>query len=625
MEETLLLVPHPQKLYYRQSAYKIKAHKYIYISNGLLHLGRLAQEIFHESGNHQWKLTSNPGMPQKELGMTITVNPLLLQPQGYQLTIYNKLIEIEAQDQAGVFYALMTLKQILRQANHQALPCLMILDWPDFIHRGVMLDISRDKVPTMPTLLKMVDLLSELKINQFQLYTEHTFAYYDHEAIWQDSSPMTGEEILLLDQYCQKKYIELVPNQNSFGHLHNWLNHPNYTDLAESNDGFEHPMMGTKVMSAFSLCPLEPKALDFLAGLYKELLPHFSSQQFNVGCDETFDLGQGRSKQACEERGLGRVYLDFLQNIHTLVCHHGRTMQFWGDIILNHPNLISEVPRPCIALNWGYESDHPYEQECAVFEEAGIPFYVCPGTSSWNTIAGRTDNAILNLRNAALQGLKHGAQGYLITDWGDNGHWQPLPVSYLGYTYGAGLAWAVQSNLKMPIKETLNKHVFQDIAGVLGPLAYDLGNAYQIPGVLIPNRSFLFHLLQVPQLELSKGMPSGLSLNKMKKTKTWINKTIKTLEDQQSRLTDGTLIQEEFELAASLLTHACRMAIVRLQTDVGQIPELIPDIRRSLADEWQGLMKSYRFIWLQRNRPGGLQQSLSRFFPLLQEYETTAT
>ena len=119
---------------------------------------------------------------------------------------------------------------------------------------------------------------------------------------------------------------------------------------------------------------------------------------------------------------------------------------FWGDIILQAPELIPELPQDSIALEWGYEHDHAFDERCAKFAEAGIPFYVCPGTSSWNAVAGRTDNALGNLRSAAENGLKHGAIGYLNTDWGDNGHWQYQSTAYLGYVYGAAVSWAVEAN-----------------------------------------------------------------------------------------------------------------------------------------------------------------------------------
>ena len=83
----------------------------------------------------------------------------------------------------------------------------------------------------------------------------------------------------------------------------------------------------------FSLAPENPGSLELIQSLYDELLPHFTSRMFNVGCDETVDLGQGVSEAACAARGKGRVYLDFLLKIYADVTRRGYTMQFWGDII----------------------------------------------------------------------------------------------------------------------------------------------------------------------------------------------------------------------------------------------------------------------------------------------------
>ena len=151
---------------------------------------------------------------------------------------------------------------------------------------GYMLDISRDKVPTMASLRRMVDVLSALGYNQFQLYTEHTFAYRDHRSVWADASPMTAEEVRALDAYCRERGIELVPNQNSFGHLEKWFKHPEYRPLAEAPyGGVKTPWGSTRVVPR-ALCPTDPRSIAFVASLYDELLPNFSSKLFNVGCEE---------------------------------------------------------------------------------------------------------------------------------------------------------------------------------------------------------------------------------------------------------------------------------------------------------------------------------------------------
>ena len=153
------------------------------------------------------------------------IDPSVASQQGYQLVITSGEVLIFARDPAGQFYARQTLRQLRRQFP-SGLPCLEIRDYPDFPVRGVMLDVSRDKVPTMATLYRLIDMLAEWKINHLQLYIEHTFAYRGHEEVWRDASPLTPQEIRDLDHYCRERFIELVPNQNSFGHMERWLKHP---------------------------------------------------------------------------------------------------------------------------------------------------------------------------------------------------------------------------------------------------------------------------------------------------------------------------------------------------------------------------------------------------------------
>jgi hypothetical protein len=471
-----------------------------------------------------------------------------------------------------------------------------------------MLDISRDKVPTLETLYGLVDRLAGWKINQLQLYTEHTFAYRQHPEVWAEASPLTGQDILELDAYCRERFVELAPNQNSFGHMHRWLKHPRYAPLAEVTDFEVEHGWGR---GPFSLCPLDPGSLALVTSLYDELLPHFSSQMVNVGCDETFDLGAGRSRAECERRGKGRVYLDFLLKIHQAVTARGRTMQFWGDIVMEHPELVAELPQDLIALEWGYEAGHPFDSHGAKFASAGLQFYVCPGTSSWNSIAGRTANALDNLLNAAENGLKHGASGYLITDWGDNGHWQVLPVSFVGFAAGAAYAWALEANRALDVAQAVSQHAFQDPTGALGRVAYDLGNVYRAVGVEPHNASALFQVMLWP-LEQVRGHHEVASPEALQRTLAAIDEAMRPLPHARSLRPDAGLVHREFEHTARLLRHACRRALLAHAPNLEDAAQLSHDLRDIIA--------GYQDIWLVRNRPGGLNDSLARLERALTDY-----
>lgn len=611
------LVPYPRHLVNSEGHFETHLPLYLHVQDlSLLRLAERCQDFLRERGIYS-DLTANPAADRE--GIHLVRNPILPQQDAYQLQIETDRIYVEGQSERGVFYGLMTLRQLIRQYGAN-LPCLQIRDWPDFKHRGVMLDISRDKVPSLETLKMLVQRFAELKLNQLQLYTEHTFAYRHHETVWREASALSSQDILTLEKFCQEHYIELVPNQNSFGHFERWLRHPAYRHLAEMDLPPDELPADQPAPKLFSLCPLDPKSLHLLEDLYHQLLPHFSSPLFNVGCDETFDLGAGRSRESCEREGKGRVYLDFLSKIHGLVRNHGRIPMFWGDIVLNHPELIPELPRPCIALNWGYEADHPFESEGQLFAQAGIPYYVCPGTSSWNSLGGRTRNMLANLQSAAKAGLQHGALGYLITDWGDNGHWQPLVVSWPGFVYGAGVSWCLARNHDMPLAELLNQQLFQDNSAQMGSLLLRLGQVFEQAELPLKNQSVLFYLLKHPGQPPGTGKTAGLSLKQSLAMQQELDQLLQLLPHLHAKCPDGPLLEQELQLATRLMRHATRLASIRLQTGL-EIAELQQEIKRSLAHDLQQLLQDYRQVWHNRNRPGGLEDSIGPLVALLEQYQ----
>ncbi|MCO5237949.1 MAG: family 20 glycosylhydrolase [Chitinophagaceae bacterium] len=395
-----------------------------------------------------------------------------LSSQEYKVAVQSNRILLEGGDEAGLFYALQTFKQIVRYAKDRGgLPLISIKDSPDFKRRGILLDVSRNKVPTMSTLKNLIDYFASWKINEVQLYTENTFAYQNHREVWEGFSPMTAEEILELDLYCRERFIDLVPNQASFAHMNQWFEHDRYKGLAEVSGPSSH----------INLSPAVPETMELMSELYAELLPNFSSRYFNINCDETDYLGKGQTKEWVEKKGKGRVYFDFLMQLKNEVEKHSRKVLFWGDIILQNPELIPELPKDMIALVWGYLADFPFDEYGKKFREAGIPFYVCPGTSSVLSFVGRNQNAFENLRNAAMNGIEHGAMGILNTDWGNNGHWQPISVSYPAFLYGAAVSWGFKNNENMNIGKMISRYIFNDPTEKSGDALINIGNAYTLP------------------------------------------------------------------------------------------------------------------------------------------------
>jgi len=300
-----------------------------------------------------------------------------------------------------------------------------------------------------------------------------------------------------------------------------------------------------------------------------------------------------------------------------LVQERDHTMMFWGDIIVQAPELIPELPKDTIALEWGYEHDHPFDEHGAHFAASGIPFYVCPGTSSWNALVGRTDNALGNLRNAAESGLRHGAIGYLNTNWGDNGHWQYQPTAYLGYAYGAAVSWAVEANADIQLAPALSLHVFDDPTGAMGQLAYDLGNVYLVwereTGHRLHNSNFLVRVLYQPVEELeARGFNwAEIPVEPFQLARQEIEAVIARLPQAQMRGTDAPLIRREYENAARLLLHACALGEFKVALAKGKATT---EQASSLAEDMRAILAEHRALWLARNRAGGLEQNSGPHF-----------
>jgi hexosaminidase len=527
-------------------------------------------------------------------------------PEGYALTISQNGAEISFRETAGLRAATATLRQLLREYGSR-LPCLRIRDWPDFPRRGVMLDISRGRVPKLETLLDLAEKLSDFKINELQLYTEHTFAYRKYKSVWQSWGALTAREIQIFDARCRELGIDLVPNQNSFGHLRYFLADPRLKKLGELSEPYEAETKDF-LRRPTTLAPNYPGTLPFLRGLYGELLPNFSSKFFNIGGDETWDLGKGRSKKLCEAKGKGHVYLDFLKQIHREVSARDKRMMFWGDIILKYPKLIRELPKNVIALNWGYEANHPFGTEAERFAKAKIPFYVCPGTSTWQTIIGKHDNALANLRAAAKAGKKFGALGYLNTDWGDGGHPQPLAVSWPLFAAGAALAWNSKALDKQILLSVLSRDVFEDPAGKVAAAGFKLGFAHQKLGMRALNETPLGTVIAAPRPEdrelfCRNGLKWFAKIPRKK-----ILAALKEIQKQRVALlcaqpnSDwGKMLALELDLAAQMAEQSCKFMLWQQAAAAGEKSEAKLLARRGVR-ELRKLQKDFNADWPLRNK-----------------------
>ncbi len=350
--------------------------------------------------------------------------------QGYCLDISPEEVTIVATDAAGLYYGYRTLEQILGGSGRSAgapLQSVRIVDYPAMPHRGLMLDCSRGRVYTLEYLKSLVVLLSRMKMNVLQLYIEHTFAFPSLPEIWEGADPVTPDDIQVLDQWCQQHHVELQPNLQSFGHCNRILTTRGFRELRESD-------------LYWTLSPAAEGTYTLLETMYDDFLPCFSSNRFNVGSDETYDLGTGQSASRAADEGKGRLYLSHLLRLHELAKERGKRVMIFGDVILKYPDLIADIPTDITFLDWMYDPKDHYGTP-SVFRKHRKPFWVCPGTGAWNTLFPRQEGAVQNILTFTLEGLREGAEGMLLTDWGDHGSYGMPAATHYSYGIAAAAAW----------------------------------------------------------------------------------------------------------------------------------------------------------------------------------------
>ena len=503
-----------------------------------------------------------------------------LRPQGYELHISPDAVELAAADEAGFFYGQLTLAQ-LAALHDGALPAGVVRDYPDLPVRGVMLDISRDKVPTTTSLHALIDRLASLKINQLQLYSEHTFAYRRHQEVHAAASPLDAGEILALDAYCRERHVELVPNQNCLGHMNRWLAHERYRPLAIAPDGFTDPYGITR--APMTIEPNDPRSLELVRELLAELMPLFTSRRVHVGLDEAWELPPGRIDD----------FLSWAATLRGLPELEGREMLMWGDMVSGDPELVARLPAGVTVCEWGYDDWYPFDERCAILAEAGIPFWVAPGTSSWMSILGRVTNARNTCQRAAAAALAHGATGYLNTDWGDLGHLQQPVVSEPGFAYGAAVSWCLESNQNLDLGAALSTHVFNDATGKLADAVLSLGDAHRLVSPQFPNMSTLVMNLYYPQLPVGRGLTKGLAADELDGVEQCLGVARAAAAASEPERADGALLRDEVAFSIDLVGLLLKDARARLGGD-GFLASVAQGVRAGLGTELDALTQRYR-------------------------------
>jgi hypothetical protein len=359
--------------------------------------------------------------------------PAEMRAEGYAIIPDGKGLAITAGSDAGIFYALQTVKQLVSGTGGNAtLHTATIRDWPAMKYRGLHDDLSRGPFPTFEFQKRQIRTFAAYKINLYSPYFEHTMQYTGHPLMAPPGGTLTQAEARELVAYAAKYHITIVPEQEAFGHLHYLLNWEQYSPIAETPHGHV-------------LAPAQPDAQKLTHDMFNELAGIFPGPFLHLGADETVELGKGQTKAAVDAQGLGQVYLGFLQKIVADLKPLNRRLLFWGDIAYREPELLKQLPdwfkKATIAVPWEYNPQPKgFTRFIKPFTDAGFETWVAPGVNNWSRVYPNWNNALPNIQQFTLDGQRLGATGQLNTIWDDDGE-ALFNANWYAILFGAEAAW----------------------------------------------------------------------------------------------------------------------------------------------------------------------------------------
>ena len=539
--------------------------------------------------------------------------------EGYVLRVSPEEVVAVARGDAGLFYAVQTVRQLIRAnrtADGKVLPCLTVRDWPALRWRCYQDDLTRGPSSRLATMQRDVDLGALVKLNVWTYYMEYQFAFAKHPKIGPPDGSFTPDDLRALVAYARPRHTAVMGNQQSFGHFSRILSHPEYAELRETG---------------YLLTPVNEGSYRLLDDLYSEVLPLLPFEFFNVCCDETWGLGKGPSKALADKIGVGGVYVRHIRKVHELVKgKYGKRMMMWGDIILRHPKHLEEIPKDVVMLTWGYGPSASFEGQIVPFAKSGYEFFVCPGVSNWSRILPDFGVATTNIGHFVRDGVKHGAIGMLNTAWEDDGEALNAP-KWHGHAWGAECAWTGSATPPEAFNRRIGAVVFGEKGDRFGQAIELLAQTHRLAGMRGMNNARFWQDDFTP-----RGAPASVR-RQAKRLLDVVQPAIEHLEACRKEAVANAEMLDYFlhgarrmELigtrmldgvaAAALYAQACAAPRDQVPALLDQVAALVQKNR----DATKALGEGFSRLWLAESKPYALDWTLRRYAAAEKRYAALA-
>ncbi len=370
-----------------------------------------------------------------------------LSDEGYLLRISENKIELQARTPKGIYYAAMSLIQLLEKAEKK-LRSIEIIDWPDMKMRGISDDISRGQVSNLENFKKIISHIARYKMNTYMPYLEDMLEFEKYPTIGKNRGSLTKNEVKEILNFAKRNFVEVIPIFQTLGHYENILSQKEFLKYAE-------------FPGAASLNVSNDSTYVFLEELLKAVFELFPSEYFHMGADESYDVGLGESKKLVDETNIAVVHANHYKKVYDICNKYNKKVMMYGDILLDHPEILSLIPKDIIIVDWHYRADDNYPST-KIIRDAGFKYLVSP--TAWNFLSTfpANINSLPNIKYIVKSGLENESLGMINSNWGDYGAETFKEFILFNYAWSAQCSW----NYSQSDLSKFSKEYFYDFFGI---------------------------------------------------------------------------------------------------------------------------------------------------------------
>jgi hypothetical protein len=346
--------------------------------------------------------------------------------EAYELRVTRDAIAITAGNAEAAFDALTTLAQLPEPEGRGGwhIGCVVAADRPALRWRIVSDDISRGPFPTMAYFEARIRGLAAFKINGYSPYMEQVFADPDHPMV-AFPERLTAAELHNLAVYARRFHVTLIPEQQTFAHMHESLKYEALAPLAELPHGY-------------LLAASDPGTYAYLAPLIRaELAAAGRVPFFHIGADEPIDLGRGRTPRTPQ------VFAGHVTRVAAMLGVNGPAPMIWDDAVQADPSILPLLPPATVVVAFHYGAEPSFAKYIATIANAGHDLMVSPGANNWNQIYDDLSTAYANeaqfLADAKAARNAH-VLGMFETVWHDDGE-SLYEATWAPVAFAAASAW----------------------------------------------------------------------------------------------------------------------------------------------------------------------------------------